>query len=506
MKRNSIRTPVKKNRTLILCPLFLLSGINARADVVTMKDGRQLVGFVESGTQASIRVSRGGTSQEIQIDQIQSIRFDTQGGGAAGQSVPSAMARNTAPVLAEPQLLGVVYARDLSGNLVLLERLMATDRGRGVYEIPGAHSRVRLSGNRQPMFIVRLANGIDPTKFNLFALEVRNSSRRTKSDPQSKTAQVAVRLNVIGIGQSSYGLTPARDLTDGEYALSESTSNDAYCFGLDPDGAAPAGNTVLPPVTGANAYRGIPPGPRPTVLRSDSPEESTPGYGSGITPGESPTDAIIADARLADASFSADLPNFFTQRSTTRYMRARSADQWRVVDKITADFTLVNGQEDFRNIRINGRQADRPEGSGSWSTGEFQSTLTTILSPITAAVFVLAGESLVGNRIAWVFDYRVEQAHSNWTVKTGTRSYKPAYNGQVWVDKQSHRVLRLEMKAIGIPSGFGLDGIETSLEYGFVSIDGVSSLLPVHSTSLSCETVTQTCGLNETEFQSYRKY
>jgi hypothetical protein len=72
-------------------------------------------------------------------------------------------------------------------------------------------------------------------------------------------------------------------------------------------------------------------------------------------------DAVIDDARDAAASFAADLPNFLVQQITTRFQGSRSFSNWRLMDTVTADVASVNGKEDYRNIRVNGKPTDRPE-------------------------------------------------------------------------------------------------------------------------------------------------
>jgi hypothetical protein len=65
-------------------------------------------------------------------------------------------------------------------------------------------------------------------------LEANIASRRTKFDPKNKTAPLTLLLNVTKVGESTYGLTPVRDLEAGEYTFSPTN----YCFGVDPINAS----------------------------------------------------------------------------------------------------------------------------------------------------------------------------------------------------------------------------------------------------------------------------
>jgi len=98
-------------------------------------------------------------------------------------------------------------------------------------------------------------------------------------------------------------------------------------------------------------------------------------------------DMVINDARDAASVFTAGLPNFLVEQATTRY-QGSGGSSWRAIDVVTADVASVNGKEDYRNIRINGRPTSgKVEDTGSWSTGEFTVTLEDILSYATAAAF-----------------------------------------------------------------------------------------------------------------------
>ena len=250
---------------------------------------------------------------------------------------------------------------------------------------------------------------------------------------------------------------------------------------------------------------------RPRLARNDAPAAApapTPERApASALPPDNSTDAIIADAHTAASNFSAGLPNFLVQQITTRYSGTRNSEKFRVMDTVTADVASVNGKEEYRNIKVNGKPTDRPEDSGSWSTGEFQVTLEDILSPRTNATFTPRGSDRIRNRDAWVFDLAVDQPHSHWTIMDDRdRKIKPAYKGTIWIDKESRRVLRIEQEAINIPRDFAFDTNSSSLEYGFFDIDGHSYLLPANSVNEACGTGTSSCSRNIIQFKNYRKF
>jgi hypothetical protein len=221
-----------------------------------------------------------------------------------------------------------------------------------------------------------------------------------------------------------------------------------------------------------------------------------------------PVDDVIEDARLASALFSQGLPNFVVQQFTTRYLSETLPAQWRAVDVVSADVACVNGKEEYKNILVNGRPSQRPiEKTGAWSTGEFITTLEDILSPMTAAAFRRAGEDHIFNRPALVYSFSVRKTNSHWgIVAQDGRVEKPAYTGTLWIDKEFHRVLRIEQRTDALSPGFPIDRAESTLEYDFVRIESKSHLLPVHSENLGCMRGTLQCSRNEIAFRNYRKF
>jgi len=221
-------------------------------------------------------------------------------------------------------------------------------------------------------------------------------------------------------------------------------------------------------------------------------------------------DPVIEQAREAVFSFSETLPNYVVKQYTTRYATntaARGGASWQALDNVTADVIMENGQERYKNILVNGRPPrEAPEKSGSWSSGEFSSLMQDVFSTPTNAEFHGKRSTTIANRGAWRYDFSVEQPNSHWHVETGGQSYLPAYSGTVWIDKETSRVLRIEMQADAIPRTFPLDQVESAVDYDFVMIGDAKFLLPVHSEALSCERGSRQCSRNVIDFRNYRKF
>jgi len=110
------------------------------------------------------------------------------------------------------------------------------------------------------------------------------------------------------------------------------------------------------------------------------------------------------------------------------------------------------------------------------------------------------------NRTAYRYDFSVEQENSHWYIHASSQSYQPAYTGAIWIDKETSRVLRIEMTAKNMPSSFPLDQVESATDYDFVMISDGKFLLPVHSEALSCTRGTSLCSKNQIDFRNYKKF
>jgi hypothetical protein len=219
-------------------------------------------------------------------------------------------------------------------------------------------------------------------------------------------------------------------------------------------------------------------------------------------------DEIIQEARMEAARFTEGLPNFMAKQYTNRYFSQTWPARWQKIDEVTADVACVDGKEEYKNIQVNGSPVDRaPERTGTWSTGEFSTTLEDVLAIPTAAKFKRRGDDRIESRPAVVFDYTVAQPNSHWVlVAPDGRQYKPAYDGAIWVDKETRRVLRIEQRTVSVPQDFPLLKAETVVTYSFVNIDRKPYLLPGSSENLGCWRGSGTCVRNTIEFKDYRKF
>ena len=217
---------------------------------------------------------------------------------------------------------------------------------------------------------------------------------------------------------------------------------------------------------------------------------------------------LVSRATEWAGNFSNGLPNFVCQQMTTRYMQESKASGWQPQDVVTAKVIYEDGTEKYQDITVGGRKTSKSmmELGGSTSTGEFASTLRSLFSPATQAKFKFYRSSTVGPTAAAIYDFKVALANSDWFIKVGGQSLRPAHSGSVWIDKSTAEVRRIEMSADSIPKDFPMDAVEWAVDYDVVHLGTANFLLPVHAESMSCQRGSTICSKNSVEFRDYHKY
>jgi len=248
-----------------------------------------------------------------------------------------------------------------------------------------------------------------------------------------------------------------------------------------------------------------------TVSVRDEPAPVVAGGPAGAAAaselGAGEAEALLKAARETATGYTASLPDFLAEQATTRYFRSSVIEQWQKLDVVTADVVYRNGKESYSNFAIDGRPRSQPvDQTGAWSTGEYGTALEDLMSEATAARFQLRGAERVDGMNAAAFDFTVTDANSSWElVAPDQRRYKPAYEGTVWIDRESKRVMKIEQRAVSIPSDFPMSRVESTLRYGFAPIEAKTYLLPAGGEYTACATG-GACTRNAIEFRNYRKF
>ena len=247
---------------------------------------------------------------------------------------------------------------------------------------------------------------------------------------------------------------------------------------------------------------------RPPVKAPESDQATGEVSALAPAPAEAASDPLLQRAKAVALAFTSTLPNFEVQQLTTRYQSTEAGRNWTAQDTVTADVTYRSGKEDYKNIRINNKliNKDMMDIPGARSTGEFGTTLVSLFAPASHTEFKKLREVTMANRTTMLYSYGVRRVNSDYRIWWGSQWILPAYSGRVWIDKETSRVLRIELQADDIPVEFPLDKMEAVIDYGAQRLGSESFILPIAAENLTCLRGTRLCGRNALSFRNYRLY
>ena len=267
---------------------------------------------------------------------------------------------------------------------------------------------------------------------------------------------------------------------------------------LQGEGAGPKTVAALKTLGDASQNLKVAEPPPPPPVRRSIPE-----------PSYEDQQKIIEKMREYALNYSNSLPDFVCKQTTLRYYDPLGHENWRSSDKIVSKLSYVEQKEKYEVILANGAPVLNKEINsfgGTTSTGEFGSLLKYIFDPHSDAEFHWNRWGRIRNRITYVFNFAVDQAHSTWGILDGEtkRQVTPAYDGQIYVDRESGQVVRVFMQSVDIPADFPIQLAQTTLDYEFTDLSGRQFLLPQKAEIRLNRGHYQT--KNDVEFRSYQKF
>jgi hypothetical protein len=222
-------------------------------------------------------------------------------------------------------------------------------------------------------------------------------------------------------------------------------------------------------------------------------------------------ESLLERARQHALEYAKELPNFIVTQEVTRYARMPGKKDWQLQDTLEVELTYrVDEGEHFKLSRLNGASTklSYDELGGSTSTGEFGSMLVAVFAPQSQAEFKQSGHESFRSHSTVVYDFKVRTVHSvsHISDKNSGRTVTSGYNGSVWIDVETKRVLRIEQSHDDIPRDFPISLAENAVEYDWVTIGGERYLLPVQAEILLGRDSERYYSRNVIEFRNYRKF
>jgi hypothetical protein len=220
--------------------------------------------------------------------------------------------------------------------------------------------------------------------------------------------------------------------------------------------------------------------------------------------------SLLEQAREAAIRYSASLPDFICTEVVRRSQDPQGSGRWRPMDTLTVKLSYFGHKEDYKLMQINGKPTllEYLYAGGALSTGEFGTRLYSVFDPHSQGEFRWKGWTTLRKRRVARFSYHIARQHSIFLIQYGAVPAGPnaiivPYHGEVYVDDETHMVLRLTQQA-EIPQGFPITANESTVDYEFAAVGGKPYLLPTHAyvKTRSGKYVTE----NNVEFREYRKF
>ncbi len=207
-----------------------------------------------------------------------------------------------------------------------------------------------------------------------------------------------------------------------------------------------------------------------------------------------------------------ELPNFIVNQLVTRSVRQPDQKDWKDEDKLEIEMSYhEKSGEKFKLLKKNGKETTLTYANvgGATSTGEFGSVLAALFAEQSHAEFKEIKKETLRGKATTVFEYKVKKGNSNYklTDTTSARTVTTAYEGTVWIETATARVLRLEQSAVDVQRGFAFTMAESAIEYDWVTIVAdIKFLLPISAEVLLGSDIQRFYSRNTIEFRGYRMF
>ena len=231
--------------------------------------------------------------------------------------------------------------------------------------------------------------------------------------------------------------------------------------------------------------------------------------------------ALWENARVAGEEAAEAMPDFTVKQIVNRYHSTGGLNNWNLDDRLTVAVSYrQEGSEDYKLLAINdvpytkesrdGRSSYADAGGAS-STGEFVSVLKAIFAPVSQTSFRMVDTDLLQGRRTLVYEYKVKTENSQQRISAPSltdRVIVTGFQGRIWIDRETYRVLRLESIAIDIPADYPVTAATRVIDYATVKISEREYLLPVHADVQLAVRVGREkyYSRNDIRFRGYRKF
>ena len=205
-----------------------------------------------------------------------------------------------------------------------------------------------------------------------------------------------------------------------------------------------------------------------------------------IAAGDPPTSPISALCVFA-LTYRRELPDFICEQTTTTTGPKSTT-------VLKAEVTFEKGHERYSNVTIDGRPpAANASASASAvkfiSAGELGSDLVDLFRPPIVAEFQFRNETKLRKIPSSVYQFHIAaEKNTFWALRDSRGlTLHPEYEGELWLERQNGRLLRLELRPVHLPVNFPIASADITIDYRDTAIGNLGIfLLPSTSETKLC--------------------
>jgi hypothetical protein len=227
-----------------------------------------------------------------------------------------------------------------------------------------------------------------------------------------------------------------------------------------------------------------------------------------IAAGGPPTSPISALCEFA-LTYRRELPDFVCDQTTTTTGPKSTT-------VLKAEVTFEKGHESYSNVTINGRPPEANTSASAStvkfiSAGELGSDLVDLFRPPIVAEFQFKKEEKFRKIPSSVYQFHIAaEKNTFWALRDSRGvTLHPEYEGELWLERQNGRLLRLELRPAHLPENFRIASADITIDYSDTPIGNLGTfLLPSTSETKLCDHKTglMGCTKNVLVFHDCRKF
>ena len=213
-------------------------------------------------------------------------------------------------------------------------------------------------------------------------------------------------------------------------------------------------------------------------------------------PSPSETAGFIEKARVRAGETIGEMPDFVVKQIISRSDAYAGTGNWKPRDTlvIAVSYSTEKGEQ-YRVLAKDGAPVQDSVTANSYggvegatSGGEFVEDLAKIFKAESKTHFELLTTDTIRGRRSLVYEYtiNIENNKDGGVGLKGAKgvlmsSARAGEKGRIWIDRENHRVLRIEYQLTDIEPGFAVKAVTKSIDYDMVEIAGEKYLLPIIS-------------------------